>query len=195
MNKIIRSHTVSIVSVFFSLFLALGLVGTVSAAPHSNTSAPADTAHDQAWLESRVRHQLVMIPWYSLFDNLEYKVDGTRVTLYGQVVRPVIKDDAGSAVKKIAGVTEVDNQIEVLPLSPNDDRIRRQEFRAIFSFPSLQRYAIQRVPSIHIVVKNGNVTLEGVVANESDKNVAYIRADGVPGVFSVTNNLQIERKS
>lgn len=195
MNKLLRNLSSEIFSLSFSLFLALGLVGTVNAAPRTNTPVPGDAAQYEPWLSNQVRHQLVMIPWYSVFDNLEYRVDGTKVTLSGQVVLPVIKDDAGAAVKKIQGVTKVDNQIEVLPLSPNDDHIRRQELRAIYSFPMLQRYGFQPIPSIHIVVKNGNVALEGVVANETDKNVAYIRADGVPGVFSVTNNLRVEKKS
>jgi hyperosmotically inducible protein len=191
----VRNFGSNILSLFFSLSLMLGLAGSLNAAPRSNTPAPRDAAQYESWLANQVRHQLVMIPWYSVFDNLEYKVDGTKVTLSGQVVRPVLKDEGGAAVKKIEGVTAVDNQIEVLPLSPNDDHIRRQELRAIYSFASLQRYGIQAVPSIHIVVKNGNVTLEGVVANEADKNVAFVRADGVPGVFSVTNKLRVEKKS
>jgi hyperosmotically inducible protein len=143
-------------------------------------------------IEREVRHQLVMLPYYSVFDNLEFKVEGDSVTLMGQVTRPALKSDAESAVKSIEGVERVVNQIEALPLSPNDDRIRRDEFRAIFGFPSLNRYAIQAVPSIHIIVKNGHVTLEGVVANAGDKNIAGIQANGVPGVFSVTNNLRVE---
>jgi len=193
-NQIIRNFAGTILSIILSLLFMLGMAAGVSAAPKS-TQAPRDAAQYEAWLADQVRHKLVMLPWYSLFDNLEYRVDGTKVTLSGQVSQPFLKDDAASAVKKIEGVTAVDNQIEILPLSPNDNRIRRQELRAIYSFPSLQRYGIARVPSIHIIVRNGNVTLEGVVANEADKNVAYIRADGVPGVFSVTNNLRVEKKS
>ncbi len=195
MNQIIRNFAGNILSIILSLLFMLGMATGVSAAPRANTQAPRDQAQYEAWLANQVRHKLVMLPWYSLFDNLEYWVDGTKVTLSGQVSKPFLKDDAGSAVKKIEGVTAVDNQIEVLPLSPNDDRIRRQELRAIYSYSSLQRYGIAPVPSIHIIVRNGNVTLEGVVANEADKNVAYIRADGVPGVFSVTNNLRIEKNS
>lgn len=195
MKKMIRNFTGNILSYVFSLCLVLGIAGNLHAATPSNTRAPRDAAQYEPWLANQVRHKLVMIPWYSVFDNLEYKVEGTKVTLSGQVVTAVIKDDAGSWVKKIDGVTEVDNRIEVLPLSPFDSQIRRAELRAIYSFPSLQRYGVQRVPPIHIIVKNGNVTLEGVVASEADKDVAFIRADGVPGVFSVTNNLQIEKKS
>ena len=145
-------------------------------------------------LEREVRHELVMLPWYGVFDNLEFRVDGYNVILLGQVVRPTVKSDAESAVKGIEGVEKVVNQIEVLPLSPNDDRIRLAVYRAIYSYPSLQRYALQAVPSIHIIVKGGHVTLEGMAANEADRNVANIRANGVGGVFSVTNHLRTEKK-
>ena len=140
-----------------------------------------------------VRHELVMLPYYGVFDNLAYKVEGYTVTLLGQVTRPTLKSDAENVVKKIEGVEKVKNEIEVLPLSPADDRIRRAEYRAIYGDTVLNRYALQAVPPIHIIVKNGNVTLEGVVATEADKNVANIRANGVSGVFSVTNNLRVEK--
>jgi hyperosmotically inducible protein len=140
-----------------------------------------------------VRHELVMLPYYGVFDNLSYRVDGSKVTLFGQVTRPTLKSDAENVVKKIEGVEKVDNQIEVLPLSPNDDRVRLAVYRAIYSKPQLQRYQLGAVPPIHIIVKNGNVTLEGVVANQGDKDVAGIAANGVPGVFSVKNNLMVEK--
>lgn len=146
----------------------------------------------RARIEREVRHQLVMLPYYSVFDNLEYKVEGDSVILMGQVARPSLKSDAQNAVKSIEGVERVDNRIEVLPPSPGDDRIRRAVYRAIFGFPSLDRYAIQAVPPIHIIVKNGHVTLEGVVASAGDKNIAGVQANGVSGVFSVTNNLRVE---
>lgn len=139
-----------------------------------------------------VRKELVMLPFYSVFDNFAYRVDGDKVTLFGQVSRPTLRTDAERVVKQVEGVSAVDNQIEVLPNSPNDDRIRLRTYRAIYSKPQLQRYAMQAVPPIHIIVKNGNVTLEGVVANQGDKNVAGIAANGVSGVFSVTNNLVSE---
>ncbi|MDQ6677151.1 MAG: BON domain-containing protein, partial [Acidobacteriota bacterium] len=143
----------------------------------------------QARLTKEVRHELVMLPYYNVFDNLAYRVNGSTVTLMGQVTRPTLKSDAANVVKRIEGVTQVNNEIEVLPLSPNDDQIRRAVYRAIYGYPSLStRYGFQAVPSIHIIVKNGQVTLDGVVANEADKNVANIQANGVPGVFSVTNN-------
>lgn len=141
----------------------------------------------------QVRHELVMLPYYSVFDNLAFRVDGDKVTLLGDVTRPTLKDDAGRVVQKLEGVETVDNQITVLPLSPNDDRIRTLLYWAIFSRPGLDRYALRAVPSIHLIVSNGNVKLEGVVATEGDKNLANITANGVPGVFSVTNNLQVEK--
>jgi hyperosmotically inducible periplasmic protein len=142
-------------------------------------------------LVQSVRHELVMLPYYSIFDNLAYRVDGNTVTLYGQVTRPTLKSDAERVVKRIEGVSQVVNKIEVLPLSPFDDRIRRAEYRAIFGYGPMYRYAMGANPSVHIIVDNGHVTLEGVVSNQGDKNIAGIRANGVPGVFSVTNNLQV----
>jgi hyperosmotically inducible protein len=141
-----------------------------------------------------VRHELVMLPYYGVFDNLAFKVDGSTVTLLGQVTRPTLKSDAEHVVKDIEGVEKVNNQIEVLPLSPMDDQIRMAEFRAIYGTPGLDRYAMNAVPPIHILVANGKVTLEGVVANEADKNMAGVKANGVSGVFSVTNNLRVEAR-
>jgi hyperosmotically inducible protein len=144
-------------------------------------------------IEKEVRHELISLPYYGLFDNLAYRVDGSTVTLFGQVVKPTLKQDAESRVKEIEGVDRVINEIEVLPLSPNDDGIRRAVYHAVYSKEPLQRYALGAVPPIHIIVKNGNVTLEGAVANEGDKNLAGIAANGVPGVFSVTNHLALDR--
>lgn len=194
MKTVLRNLAGDFVSLALSvvLLILLSSSGEARTATQSKPPATRDTARYEAWLRKDVRHQLLLLPWYSVFDNLEYKVEGYKVTLLGQVVRPVLKDDAASAVKHIEGVEEVDNQIEVLPVSPNDDRIRRTEFRAIYSFEPLERYGFQAVPSIHIIVKNGQVTLEGAVASEADKNAAYIRANGVPGVFSVTNHLRVE---
>jgi len=149
----------------------------------------------EAQIIKEVRHQLVTIPYYNVFDDLGFTVNGSTVTLVGQVTQPVVKDDAGKAVKRVEGVTNVVNNIEVLPLSPNDDRIRRGVYRAIYGDPMLStRYGFQALPSIHIIVKNGNVRLEGVVANEMDRNVAGIRANGVSGAFKVENALKIEGK-
>jgi len=156
-------------------------------------SAATDTAQDKFVKE--IRHELVMLPYYGVFDNLAYSVNGRNVTLVGQVTRPTLKSDAERVVKGIEGVESVTNNIEVLPLSPNDDRVRMGVYRAIYGDTALNRYALNAVPPIHIIVKNGNVTLVGVVANEGDKNIANIRANSVPGVFSVTNNLQVEGQS
>jgi hyperosmotically inducible protein len=134
-----------------------------------------------------------MLPFYSLFDNLAYKVNGSTVTLLGQVTRPVLKSDAETVVKRIDGVDKVVNNIEVLPLSPMDDRIRRAAFRAIYGDPALSRYGMGAIPPIHIIVNNGHLTLEGVVDNQNDSNIANIRARGVPGVFSVQNNLRVQK--
>jgi hyperosmotically inducible protein len=142
-------------------------------------------------ITKEVRHELVMLPYYSVFDDLAYKVDGDTVTLFGAVTRPTLKSDAEKVVKKIEGVTRVVNNIEVLPVSPNDDQIRRAVYRAIYSQPGLDMYSLRAVPTIHILVKNGNVTLTGAVANEGDKDRAKIAANGVPGVFSVKNDIQV----
>jgi hyperosmotically inducible protein len=144
-----------------------------------------------ARIVKEVRHELVMLPYYSVFDNLAYKVEGNTVTLLGQVTRPSLKSDAENVVKKIEGVDKVVNNIEVLPPSPMDDQLRRAAFRAIFGDSVLSKYSWGAVPPIHIIVNGGHLTLEGVVDSESDKNVAEIRAKGVSGVFSVQNNLRV----
>jgi hyperosmotically inducible protein len=144
-------------------------------------------------LIKEVRHELVMLPYYGVFDNLAYRVDGAKVTLFGQVTRPTLKSDAENVVKRIEGVEKVDNEIEVLPLSPNDDRIRTAVYRAIYSKAPLQRYSLMAVPPIHIIVKNGDLTLVGAVASEGDKNLAGITANGVSGVFKVKNDLVVDK--
>jgi hyperosmotically inducible protein len=145
----------------------------------------------EARIQKEVRHQILLLPYLSVFDNIEYKVNGYDVTLLGQVTQPTVKSDAGHAVKSIEGVENVDNQIEVLPPSPSDDRLRRQLFGAIYGFPSLQRYGLPVIKPIRIIVKSGHVTLERVVDSETDKNTAGIRANTVPGIFEVKNNLQV----
>jgi hyperosmotically inducible protein len=138
-----------------------------------------------------VRHQLIMLPYLDVFDNLTYSVNGYDVTLAGQVTNPTLKRDAENVVKHIEGVEKVVNQIEVLPLSTMDDGLRRQLYRAIYGFPALEKYAMPVIKPIRIIVKNGHVTLEGVVDNQSDKDLAGLRANGVSNVFSVTNNLVV----
>ncbi|MBI1355974.1 MAG: BON domain-containing protein [Acidobacteria bacterium] len=168
--------------------LAVSLLAlALSAAPLA-----AVGAQEMSRMENQVRHELVMLPYYSVFDNFSFKVDGSKVTLMGSVTRPTLKSGAERVVKNIEGVTSVDNQIEVLPVSPNDDRIRVDVYRSIYYNPSFTRYSFQAVPPIHIIVKNGDVTLEGVVNSKMEKNIAGMQANGVAGVFSVHNNLQVE---
>ena len=171
------------------------LAGTLLAAammlPASSSNATTPT---KPMLE-KIRKELVTLPFYNVFDNLGFSVNANgEVTLFGNVTRPTLKSDAERVVKSIEGVEKVENQIEVLPLSPNDDRIRLRVYRAIYGRAPLDRYALQAVPPIHILVKNGNVTLEGVVGNEGDKNIANMRANGVSGVFQVVNNLRVDSK-
>jgi hyperosmotically inducible protein len=178
------------------LALAFAMACLVWQIPAFGQGASPTGALSQRALEritKEVRHELVLLPYYGVFDNLAYKVspDGT-VTLLGQVAQPVLKSDAQNVVKKIEGVEHVDNQIEVLPTSMNDDGIRRAVYRAIYGNEVLSQYAMRAVPPIHIIVKNGNVTLEGVVARQMDKQIAEMQTKGVPNVFSVTDNLQVE---
>jgi hyperosmotically inducible periplasmic protein len=169
------------------------LAGLLVIMPTRMWSQRPDTGRGQERLQREVGHELVMLPFYGVFDNLAYKVEGNTVTLMGQVTRPTLKADAETAVKRIEGVENVNNQIQVLPVSENDDRIRMAEYHAIYGEGPLDRYAMQAVPPIHIIVSGGNVTLEGVVANQMDKTMAVTRAKGVPGVFSVTDNLRVEQ--
>ncbi|HEX8137974.1 MAG TPA: BON domain-containing protein [Pyrinomonadaceae bacterium] len=173
----------------------IAIVAVLLIAASSAFAAPAKTdervlGHEQ--IVEKIRKELVTLPWYGVFDNLAYKVEGGTVTLYGQVVRPTTRSDAGARVARIPGIERVVNQIEVLPLSPFDDEIRLRTYRSIFNTGSLYRYALGANPSIHIVVKRGHVTLEGVVANKMDSQLAYMAARTVPGSFSVTNNLRTE---
>ena len=189
-----------------TLLPALTLVATLAASPIAGwgktselprsmeTQTAQSTVKTTEWLQNKVRHELVMLPYYSVFDNITYKVEGDRVELAGQVNRPTLKSAAARVVQQIEGVSAVTNHIEVLPLSPNDDRIRLAVYRAIYGSSALSRYALQAVPSIHIIVKNGQVTLEGVAANEMDKNIATIRANSVPGVFSIAQNIVVEKQ-
>jgi len=142
-------------------------------------------------IQKEVRHEILMLPFYGVFDNITYKVEGYNVTLMGQVTRPTLKKDAENVVKRIEGVEKVVNQIEVLPVSPMDDGLRLRLYRDIYGYGPLERYAMPVVKPIRIIVKNGHVTLEGVVDSEADKNMVNIRANGVPGIFSVTNNLRV----
>lgn len=172
--------------------VALLVALTVASTAPAQAQNRSRLSRAQESLAKEVRHELVMLPYYGVFDNLAFRVNGNQVELYGQVTRPTLKSSAEQVVRQIEGVEKVTNNIEVLPVSPNDDRIRLEEYRAIYGHPALNRYSLQAVPPIHIIVKNGQVTLEGVVANEGDKNIANVQANSVPGVFSVTNNLRVE---
>ena len=171
------------------------------------------TRNSEARIADQVRHELAILPYYGVFDNLEYRVNGCVVTLFGQASRPTLKSAAEGAVKRIEGVNKVRNKIEVLPLSPNDDRIRAAVYARIYRTPALQKYTSNRTGpifqsrlsrwtgitndppigyhAIHIIVRNGRVTLEGAVGGHGDRNIANIQANTVPGVFSVTNNLRV----
>ena len=170
--------------VVMALVVLAGSVALASAAP------PA-----QQRTMSKVRKELVTLPYYGVFDNLEYKVEGDTVTLFGQVRNPTTRRDAERRVARIEGVERVINKIEVLPVSGFDDQIRSRAYRAVFRSGGLYRYAMGANPSLHIVVKNGHVTLEGVVSNQMDSRLAYMAASGVSGVFSVTNNLRVGSRS
>ena len=174
-----------LLNVALSAVLAVGASGLAFASNADNTRL-------EQRLSGEVRHELVMIPQYTIFDNLAYRVDGGTVTLYGQVRDAIVKDSAEKRVQRLEGVERVDNQIEILPASFNDDHIRFQVARAVFGDARLSMYANQPVPPIHIIVKNGHVDLQGVVRTQADKDDAFIRANGVPGGFSVQNNLQVE---
>ncbi len=163
-----------------------------STVPDQSMSAnEALSPESQDKLVREVRHELIMLPYYNVFDNLTFGINGRTVTLNGQVVQPVTKSGAENAVKHIEGVEKVINNIEILPPSNMDDRIRRQVYNAIYSYGPLFKYGNMAVPPIHIIVRNGRITLEGVVDSESDKNYAGVRANTVPGTFQVTNNLRV----
>jgi hyperosmotically inducible protein len=170
------------------MFTILFTLSTLGMAQDRNQNS----SRSQERITKEVRHELLMLPWFGVFDNIAFKVDGSTVTLLGQVVRPSLKSDAENAVKHIEGVEKVDNQIEVLPTSPMDDRLRMELYRAIYGYPALEKYALGVQKPIRIIVKSGHVTLEGVVDSEADKNLAGLRANGVPGIFSVANNLRVE---
>ena len=183
MKKAIRNLTLTLAGALLFVPFARGAVST------------AQKKDGLTSLEKEVRHELIMLPRFGVFDNLEFQLNGNEVVLSGHVTRSTLKTDAGRVVSRMEGVTKVVNNIEVLPLSSFDDQIRLATYRSIYGFSALSRYNWGPVPPIHIIVKNGNVTLAGVVANETDRNIAALRANGVSGVFSVDNNLKIEGRS
>lgn len=179
-----KTRSIRLVVSFLILFSFLAVA-------QDQHNQPTSKSEDRIVRE--VRHELLMLPYYGVFDSISYKVDGGTVTLIGQVVRPTLKSDAENAVKHIEGVDKVDNQIEILPPSSQDDGLRLALFRAIYQYPALQKYDLGVQKPIRIIVKNGRATLEGVVDSESDKNLVGVRANSVPGLFSVTNNLQVQK--
>ena len=173
------------------LVVVITLLSLATLALTQDRDQPSAKAQERITKESR--HELLMLPYYGVFDDIKFKVDGYTVTLLGHVARPSLKSDAENVVKHIEGVEKVNNQIEVLPLSPDDDRIRRAVYIALARSPQLDRYFMQAVAPIRIIVKNGNVTLEGSVATKGDSDVANITANGVSGAFKVTNHLRVEK--
>lgn len=205
-----------------ALLSVVGLATMIPANLQANDRQACETRQNsavsvhnsEARITEQVRHELATLPYYGVFDNLEFRVKGCAVTLLGQASRPTLKSDAERVVKRIEGVSKVRNKIEVLPASPNDDRIRAAVYARMYKTPALEKYTSNRTGrlfqsslsrwtgitndppigyhAIHIIVKNGHVTLEGTVAGQGDRNIAGIEANTVPGVFSVTNNLQVE---
>lgn len=182
----------SLIMLLGGLMQAQNNQAPTTGAPHANRNQALSQSGTER-IVKEVHHELVLLPYYGVFDNLAYRVspDGT-VTLMGQVARPTLKSDAENAVKRIEGIERVDNQIQVLPTSPMDDQIRLATYRAIYGNSVLSPYGLRAVPPIHIIVNQGHVTLEGVVAKQMDKQVAEMQAKSVSNVFSVTNNLQVE---
>jgi len=162
--------------------------------PPSAKLASGEPRTEERQLSGEIRHQLRVLPFYSAFDYIAFTLDGDKVTLTGFVLRPTLKANAEAAIRSLEGVSSVKNLLEVLPKSPTDDDSRRAVYRAIFEDSTLQRYAVSEVPAIHIVLRNGNVTLEGTVASDAEKNLASARASSVSGISSVKNDLVIHPK-
>jgi BON domain len=182
----------------FARLFVLGIIFAVPFAQAQHPTATKPTASspkpEEPQLSHEIRHQLFVLPYYSVFDYIAFRLDGDKVILTGNVLRPTLRANAEAAVKSLEGVSSVKNLIEVLPKSPNDDDSRRAVYRAIFEDSTLQRYAVSEVPVVHIILQNGEVTLEGTVATEAEKNLASTRAAGVAGVSAVKNNLSVHPK-
>jgi hyperosmotically inducible protein len=177
----------------FALFSVLAM--PVLAAQTASTKKPSKPEEKYpSSLSREIHHQLIVLPFYSVFDSIAFTIDGKKVTLTGQVVRHTLKEHAEAAIKSIEGVESVVNRIEILPTSPADDDLRRAVYRAVYEDPTLARYAVPPIPSVHIIVKNGNVALEGSINSDADKNLAASRAGGVANVLSVKNNLVVQPK-
>lgn len=179
-----------------SLALALSMVSRPVEAQSNAPGAQAAKFENiyASPLARQIHQQLLMLPFYSVFDTITFSLDGKKVTLTGQVLRPTLRADAEAAIKSIEGVDVVIDQIEVLPTSTTDNELRRAIYRSIFEDPALAVYAVQAVPPIHIIVKNGNVTLEGAVKSVADKNLAAVRAGSVVNVAGIKNNLSVQAR-
>ena len=182
----------------FAPLLAIGLVLATPSlrAQHPPALKPALAAPkaEESQLSHEIRHQLIVLPYYSVFDYITFVLDGDKVTLTGYVLRPTLRANAEAAVKSLEGVSSVKNLIEILPKSSTDDDSRRAVYRAIFEDSALQRYAASEVPVIHIILRNGEVTLQGAVSTEAEKNLATTRASGVSGISAIKNNISIRPK-
>lgn len=173
---------------FLLAVLFVGLCGTTNL-----VSAQSNGGSSASKIDRQVRKEILTLPYYGVFDAIGYQVSGSTVTLNGYVVRPITKSDAGNAIEDISGVERVINNIEVLPLSPNDDRIRQAALRTLANRGSLYRYFLGANPAIRIIVNRGRIQLEGFVDNKGDYNLANITARTVPGTFGVQNNLRVVR--
>jgi hyperosmotically inducible protein len=169
--------------------------GQVSSSTQPNDTNPPLSQDAQNQLIRKIQHELIMLPYYTVFDSLGFRLDGRTVTLEGAVTNPTLKSDAGNVVKRIEGVDKVVNNIQTLPPSPMDDRIRQAVYRSVYGYGPMLKYANVNPPPIHIIVKNGRITLEGIVDSEQDKQMAGMRANQVPGTFQVTNNLRVVNSS
>ena len=174
--------------VIFMIALTPSLIASAASNPQEGS------VRNYGFTES-IRKQLAKLPYYGVFDNLGFEVNGNTVVLYGQVIRPTTRREAERRVSKMEGVDRVINRIQVLPASSFDDSIRRRVYNAVFRTGGLYRYAMGANPSIHIIVNKGRVTLEGFVSSQMDSQLAYTAANGVSGVFAVTNNLRVGKDS
>lgn len=178
-----------------TVLAAIAVVVVPLAAAEAATNARLSASQDKAVLSREIHHQLQVLPFYSVFDYISFSLKGNIVVLTGSVLRASLKTDAEQAVKSLEGVAAVQNQIQILPTSPADDELRRNIYRAIYEHPSLEHYAIQTLPPIRIIVNNGNVTLEGAVDSQGDKNTAGAKAGNVAGLRGVSNNLVVQERA
>jgi hyperosmotically inducible periplasmic protein len=185
LRRYLKGFSMAAVLIFLMSLVPVGMASV------SKQTTPSSSGIQPKNLQDRIQHSLLMLPYYDVFDQIGYKIQGDTVTLVGEVKRPLLKDEAEQAVRKLTGVTKVMNDIEILPLSSMDDSLRLMTFRAIYSRPGFEKYGLQAVKPIRIIVKNGNVTLVGVVASEFDKIEAEMAARSVPFAFSIKNELTI----